>query len=390
MSSLIRMMLSPNSCSLNISTSQWKSGRWANLKVCLPLSFDYEGIPRRLDILKYMKDKDMQNLSYIDMTEVSIYKNATDVKGSSMEIMDILKWIWSGENGLKEAITDIRNTSDDEQVKAMKRGLPMFTPNGTFSYRNSQSLQQYSNFMVLDFDFQDNNSILAFKQKLIQYADPLHLGAVWLSPKHGVKALMLHDNIDPNYHYNLFWRVKKNLYPNTPEFDTNCSDLCRTCYLSYDPEIFINYSPYLQPYHFEFDQTISQQPAQKNYTSSVSGYCGGEFIHTAEEITLNQKFQNRCSDKTLMNMLIKDFNSQNPDYYKDANRHNGVKRRAVIYCKDGVLYDNAVWSLVGQFGERSKAGLNDDDVRGMVSGCYKNARGEFGRERNKYLQMKGK
>ena len=320
------------------------------------------------------------------MTKISIYNNATDVKGSSMEIMDILKWIWSGENGLKEAITDIRTNNDDEQVKAMKKNLPMFTPNGTFSYRNSQSLQQYSNFMVLDFDFQDNNSILAFKQKLIQYADPLHLGAVWLSPKHGVKALMIHDNTDPACHYNLFWQVK-NLYPKTPEFDTNCSDICRTCYLSYDPEIFINNSPYLQPYHFEFDPTLSQQPTRKNHTC---GGCGGEFEHTDQEIVMNQSFQNRCSDKTLMNMLIKDFNSQNPDYYKDGERHNGIKRRAVIYCKDGVLYENAVWSLVGQFGERSKAGLNDDDVRGMVSGCYKNARGEFGRERNKYLQMKGK
>lgn len=333
-----------------------------------------------------MKDKDMQNLSYIDMTEVSIYKNATDVKGSSMDIMEILKWVSSGSNGLKEAIGGIRNCSDENQVKVMKKNLPMFTPNGLFSYRNSQSLQQYSNFMVLDFDFQDNNSILAFKNKLIKYADSLHLGAVWLSPKHGVKALMLHDNTDPAYHFNLFWRVK-NLYPKTPEFDTNCSDLCRTCYLSYDPEIFINYSPYLQPYHFEFDPSISQEPVKKNHTC---GGCGGEFKHTDEETELNQSFQNRCSDKTLMNMLIKDFNSNNPDYYKDGNRHIEVKRRAVIYCKDGILYENAVWSLCGQFGKNSKAGLNDEDVRGMVSGCYWNARGEFGCGRERYLGMKGK
>lgn len=333
-----------------------------------------------------MKDKDMQNLSYIDMTEVSIYKNATDVKGSSMEIMDILKWIWSGDNGLKEAITAIKTNKDDNQVKAMKRGLPMFTPNGTFSNRNSQGLQQYSDFLVLDFDFNDLKDIMAFKKKLIQYADPLHLGAVWLSPKHGVKALMLHDNADPAYHYNLFWQVKKNLYPKTPEYDTNCSDICRTCFLSYDPNIFINNSPYLQPYHFIFDPTISQQPAQKNYTS-----CGsGEFEHTDQEMALNEHYQYRCSDRTLMNMLVKDFNGQNPNYYKDGNRHNEIKRRAVLYCKDGILYENAVWSLVGQFGERSKSELNDDDVRGMVSGCYKNARGEFGCERNKYLQMKGK
>lgn len=322
------------------------------------------------------------------MTKVSIYRNAMDVYGinGGVEIMDILQCIKTGDNGLKKSIANIRNASDDEQVKAMKKSLLMFTPNGIFSYRNSESLVQYSNLMVLDFDLPDAGSILAFKQKLIHYADQLHLGAIWLSPKHGVKALMIHDNTNPAFHYNLFWQVKKKLYPNTPEFDTNCSDLCRCCYLSHDPETFINNSPNLKPYHFEFDPTISQQPVQKSYT----GYCGGEFKHTDEEIALNQQFQNTYSDKTLMNMLIKDFNTQNPDYYKDGNRHSEVKRRAVIYCKDGVLYDNAVWSLVGQFGENSKAGLKDDDVRGMVSGCYRNAIGEFGSERDIYLEMKGK
>lgn len=324
------------------------------------------------------------------MTKVSFYKNALDVIGASdgVDVMEILKWVSSGSNGLKEAITNIRNCSDENQVKVMKKNLPMFTPNGTFSYRNSESLVGYSNLMVLDFDFDDQETIQAFKCQLIQYADPLHLGAIWLSPRHGVKALMIHDNTNPDYHYNLFWQVKEKLYPNTPEFDTNCSDLCRTCYLSYDPEIFINNSPYLQPYHFEFDPSISREPVKKNNTSG--GGCGGEFKHTDEEIELNQSFQNRCSDKTLMNMLIKDFNSNNPDYYKDGNRHSEVKRRAVIYCKDGILYENAVWPLCGQFGENSKAGLNDDDVRGMVSGCYWNARGEFGCGRERYLGMKGK
>lgn len=321
------------------------------------------------------------------MTTISFYRNAADVYGSNMKILDILQWIWSGDYGLKEAITAIRNTSDENQVKALKKGLPMFTPNGSFSYRNSKGLVSYSNLMVLDFDFPELNNILAFKQKLIHYADPLHLRAVWLSPKHGVKALMVHDNTDPNYHYNLFWQVKNKLYPNTPEFDTNCSDITRACYLTYDPGLFVNNSTNLQPYHFEFDPSISQQPVQKNYTG-CSG--GGEFKHTPEEIALNQQYQNKCSDKSLMNMLIKDFNINNPDYYKDGNRHNEVKRRAVLYCKDGVLFDDAVWSLVGQFGDNSKAGLNDDDVRGMVSGCYRNARGEFGCERERYLELKGK
>jgi len=319
------------------------------------------------------------------MTNVSIFKNVTDVNGYSggIELNEILGWIKSGDYGLKDKISSIRNCQYDFLTKELKKDLPLFTPNGLFSQRNSASLVQYSNAVVLDFDFDQADKIAAFKQKLIQYATQLHLRAVWLSPAHGVKALMIHDNTDPSMHYNMFKQIKKNLFPNTPEFDENCSDLCRGCFLSWDPDIFINQDPNLQPYHFLFDPSMSQPPTK---TQSNSGnHVRGEFQHTQDEIDLNNSFQAVCTDKALMNSLVKSFNANNPDYYKDGNRHSEIKRRAVIYCKDGVLYDNAVWSLVGQFGKNSRAGMDDDDIRSMVSSCYHNARNEFGNERVKYL-----
>ena len=322
------------------------------------------------------------------MVKLSIYNNVTDVNGLSggIELNEILGWIKSGDYGLKDKISSIRNCQYDFLTKELKKDLYLFTPNGLFSQRNSASLVQYSNVVVLDFDFDQADKIAAFKQKLIQYATQLHLRAVWLSPAHGVKALMIHDNTDPGMHYNMFKQIKKNLFPNTPEFDENCSDLCRGCFLSWDPDIFINQDPNLQPYHFLFDPSMSQPPTK---TQSNSGnHVRGEFQHTQDEIDLNNSFQAVCTDKALMNSLVKSFNANNPDYYKDGNRHSEIKRRAVIYCKDGVLYDNAVWSLVGQFGKDSWAGMDDDDIRSMVSSCYHNARNEFGNERVKYLNYR--
>ena len=63
--------------------------------------------------------------------------------------------------------------------------------------------------IVIDVDFDKTDKIPAFKLKLIQYATPLHLYAVWLSPAHGVKALMIHDNTNPSLHYNMFKQIKK-------------------------------------------------------------------------------------------------------------------------------------------------------------------------------------
>lgn len=321
------------------------------------------------------------------MNTISFYKNSRDVYGQTCTNIDyLLGLIQSGNMGLKEKITQIRGSNDEAMIKRLKQELPMFTPAGNFSYRNVVGMADYSNFIVLDFDFDTPDKILAFKQKLIQYATPLHLYAVWLSPAHGVKALMIHDNTNPSLHYNMFKQIKKNLFPNTPEFDENCSDLCRGCFLSWDPDIFINQDPNLQPYHFEHDPSISQLPTK---TQSNSGNLGRrEFQHTQDEIDLNNSFQAVCTDKALMNSLVKSFNANNPDYYKDGNRHSEIKRRAVIYCKDGVLYENAVWSLVGQFGRGSRASLDNDDIKSMVSSCYHNARNDFGNERNKYLNYK--
>ena len=99
----------------------------------------------------------------------------------------------------------------------------MIAPSGIFDYRNDDptNLRQYFNLLVLDFDdFGSHEAAGEFKERLIQYANPLHLYAVWFSPGNkGVKAAMVHDNTNPDHHYNLFRQVKLRLYPRTDEFD---------------------------------------------------------------------------------------------------------------------------------------------------------------------------
>lgn len=83
----------------------------------------------------------------------------------------------------------------------------------TLRYRNDNpdNLVEYSNLLIIDFDyFHDYQKVIDFKSKLIQYADYLHLYSIWISPSNdGIKAVMIHDNENPNYHYNLFCQVKR-------------------------------------------------------------------------------------------------------------------------------------------------------------------------------------
>lgn len=206
----------------------------------------------------------------------------------------------------------------------------MIAPSGVFSYRNDDidNLREYSNIMVLDFDkFPGHEVAKEFKEKLLQYAGQLHIYAVWFSPSNkGVKVAMLHDNTNPKYHYNLFMQVKFKLYPNTEQFDMKCGNLSRTCFLSYDPDVWLNPNrEHLTPYHFAYDPQYPNIPP-RDYNSK--GYSSKEFRHTEEEMKQNSIFQAQWTDKQLMNYADKHWRKDYPDSYKDGNRHKSILSRA--------------------------------------------------------------
>lgn len=322
--------------------------------------------------------------------KVSLYRNAADTISQNWVLLDdVLDSIRHSPLWLVNLTHELNQLfyQDKEAYKAKKRNLPVFSASGCFYYRdgNISNLKEYSNLLILDFDWEnpEPDIIEDFRQKLIQYATPLHLYAIWKSPAKGVKAVLIHNNTNPLYHIELFYSVKNTLFPNTSQFDMSGQDLPRTCFLCHDPNIFINTDPMLEAYQFTHDPNF-KLPSSQTATGGIH-ISYGQFQHTPEEIESNRWYQLACPDKKLMNKMVKQFNATNPDYYKDGNRHKEVLRRATLYCKNGILYENAIASLVGQFGEKSRAGLNDVDIRSMVNSCYNKARGNFGVDRATYV-----
>lgn len=321
------------------------------------------------------------------MKKVSVYKKTSDTTSQNWaDFDDVLCEIQHPPLWIKKLTAELNQLyyRDKSAYKEEKKKLPLFSASGRFSYRNGDpsNLLEYSNILILDFDWDnpDPNLIEKFKQQLIRYATPLHLYAIWKSPAKGVKAALIHDNTNPVCHPELFHSVKENLFPNSP-LDMSGQDISRTCFFCHDPDLFINQDPMLLSYHFVHN------PEFKLPTSSGSDHTSyGQFQHTPEEIERNRWHQLVCTDKTLMNKMIKQFNAANPNYYKDGNRHKEVLRRATLYCKNGILYENAVTSLVGQFGEKSRSGLNNSDIRSMVNSCYNKARQDFGVDRATYVK----
>lgn len=98
------------------------------------------------------------------------------------------------------------------------------------SKRENESVTEHSGFFVLDFDKVDPE-----KKKLQLKNDP-YIFSAWVSPSgNGVKALVrCPKSIEKHsLYYDSF--IKR-----YPELDTTSRNICRLCFESYDPDIYIN------------------------------------------------------------------------------------------------------------------------------------------------------
>lgn len=63
---------------------------------------------------------------------------------------------------------------------------------------------------------------------------------------HGLKAIVLHDNKDPQFHRDLYEQLLNKF--DVASKDLSCKDIARRNYLSYDPDIWVNNNAI--PYHY--------------------------------------------------------------------------------------------------------------------------------------------
>ena len=162
-----------------------------------------------------------------------------------------------------------------------------------------------------------------------------------------------------------------------------CGNLSRTCFLSYDPDVWLNPDrEHLTPFHFVYDPQYPNIPPRDYNTK---GYSSKEFKHTEEEIRQNKFFQAQWKDKQLMNYADKLWRKIYPDSYKDGNRHQSILSRAKWLCLYGVLFDDAVNYLKATFGRH---GIDKKDIEAMAINNYNSNRDNFGSKRNEIYQRR--
>lgn len=279
---------------------------------------------------------------------------------------------------LSSKVGAVRSACDKEEADNKKALLPLVCWNGIFKYRESSlgNLTTYSSFTALDFDkFSSTQEMEVFKEQLKGY-DWVY--AIFTTPSgKGLKAIILHDNIHPEFHINLYQELMGNF--DIPELDPHTKDLARGNYLSYDPDLWKNPAP--KPYHFDSSNAKLTNFQPLTYTVK-QGNDGSPVIYEddIEESSLLHKFCTCIvSDRSVLNMLRKRWESDD----RSKNRNNKALSYLGILCKAGIPKTKAVGVVSSLFDNWSSGEI---EISHAAEWAYKH--NLFGCDRMKFKPHK--
>lgn len=305
-------------------------------------------------------------------TKISLFNRITDINHPEEyeidKVLDIIKT--SSYYHVAEKVDAVRKAKTKEEKEKAKMKLPAVTWNGTFKTKNRNDLIHYSSFTALDFDHIQPEKMDEFGKWLQSFPC---VYAYYITPSgKGYKAIILHDNYEPLYHYDLYNQLLE-LF-DCPEIDKSTTDLARGNFLSYDPNLWKNPKP--QPFHFI--PSTSEPIIPETVTETIiKDEAGNEMI--TEDDSYVAKFLNTLSrqvvsDDSIIRILGKIWTGKSI-----ANgRNNTTMSYAGVLCKAGVEKDRAK-SFIEEL-------IPDFDITEIIEYAY--SHNTFGCERRRYKSRK--
>ena len=342
-----------------------------------------QGKPSASDITGYLTCKEKTIRSKRTVTamfkiisharkKVSLFPRITDVNQPQEYDVDKLLKIIRDDTYfyLKAKVEAVRNAGTKDEKNKKKALLPVVTWNGTFKSRHKNECTVYSSYTALDFDHIGVDDMPDFVRWLQGFPC---VYACFVTPGGtGYKAIILHDNCEPLYHYDLYGQLVK-LF-DCPWIDKSTTDLARGNYLSYDPDLWKNPTPV--PFHFV---PGTPEPVIPNtMTETVIRDVQGEPVLVRDESWvegfLNRLNRQVISDDSIIRILRKTWNGNS----LSNGRNNTAMAYAGILCKAGVEPGKAkafIEELIPGF-----------DITEIIEYAYAN--NIFGCERMRYRNRK--
>jgi hypothetical protein len=156
---------------------------------------------------------------------VTTYKDCFSQAQGDVPIEYVFEKIRNGGDFVK-TLKKIQECTDETKQQELKKELPGVTFGGIFKQRVREKLIRATGLVTLDFD-----------EKGVVPDISEYFYALWKSPRGGYKALVKIPIVKSDAEFKqYFFAIQKHF----PEIDASGKDITRFCFMSYDPEIYIN------------------------------------------------------------------------------------------------------------------------------------------------------
>ena len=288
-----------------------------------------------------------------------------------VEINEVLAMIQNGvcyNQDLREVTAFIQSQSDHDVQNQLKlQYLPVALFNGTFSYKNSAGLKEYSNFTAMDFDgFASEQDLQNAGYRLC--ITPCVYSVFRTPSGRGLKAIVMHDNDNPEYHEELYLQLLVKF--STPATDTSVGDIARGNYICYDQNLWVNDN--CVSYHFVHN------PQFINNKVIASRACA-----TLDKATLRNALSllkplSNKSDESIINILNAKW-KKDPLRWREGNRANSIFNSASELCRAGVDMDKSIDYLIDSY---KPTGMDVREIEYQAVRGYQNNVDGYGCTRN--------
>ena len=208
--------------------------------------------------------------------KVSIFENYKSA-GKEVEIDYVEEAIRTG-SGFSATIEKIRelNQSNTDAANDLKKTLPGITFCGIFKKRESKSLIKSTGLIILDFDGLADS--LDDVRKTFM-ADP-YVYMLFVSPRgNGLKIVFRIPEVKDDKEFKTYFFA---LHKKYPQADPSGKDIARFCFVSYDPEIYVNYGSELWEERISEGKKDPNQPIHAIRTDFKKLSVGVQMIDNAE------------------------------------------------------------------------------------------------------------
>lgn len=248
-------------------------------------------------------DKDSKNINGTDSVKVSVFKNAMNPNPiNEAETLEILQSIKAGK--FRGIIEDLNNfvygSKDQEDFKKSK--IPAIAWSGLFDYRASNRVKKHSGLICMDFDKIPDEELQPYFDKLKN--DP-YTYSVFRSPRRNGYKCLVRIPAEIQDHETYFDSLFKHY--GSKYLDKSGRDISRLCFVSYDPDLFINLESSV--WQFKNSEPMGNKP----------GGTGRQVQQTPAKEPRTQSKDNNESI-IILNRLIK-WELTRGNLYVDGNKH---------------------------------------------------------------------